>query len=312
MPFSNPSSSAPETQHDYIRTLESRLAARDKIISGLLEEMEIHRILLDESTDPIFMFQAGGKYLYVNRAFATGVGKPVEAIAGHNIHDVFTPDEAEKRLKALDWVFRNAKTLEIEVRVPTTTGDTFYITTIKPILNESQNVSSVICISKNITERKRMEQDLLQLSTHDALTGLYNRGYFQTELNRLQSGRHFPVGILVADMNNLKLVNDRHGHSVGDEVLRLIAHTMQHTFRAEDIVARIGGDEFAILLPQTGEAAAREAIARLRSNLAETENELASISIGLAIGEEHSDLAMVLREADHDMYREKLERRQAT
>ncbi len=140
MPFSSPSSSAPETQHDYIRTLESRLAARDKIISGLLEEMEIHRILLDESTDPNFMFQAGGKYLYVNRAFATGVGKPVEAIAGHNIHDVFTPDEAEKRLKALDWVFRNAKTLEIEVRVPTTTGDTFYITTIKPILNESQNV----------------------------------------------------------------------------------------------------------------------------------------------------------------------------
>lgn len=305
-----PTSNAPEIGQDYIRTLESRLAERDKIIASLLGEMENHRILLDEATDPIFMFQAGGKYLYVNKAFAHGVGKPVEAITGHNIHDVFTPDEAEKRLKALNWVFRNAKTLEIEVRVPTAAGDTFYITTIKPVFNELQKVGSVICISKNITERKRMEQDLLQLSTRDALTGLYNRGYFETELGRLQSGRHFPVGIILADMDNLKLVNDRYGHSVGDEILRLIAQTMQHTFRAEDIVARIGGDEFAILLPQTSEAAAREAVMRLRSNLTETENELASISIGLAMGEEHCDLAVTLREADQRMYQDKLERKQ--
>jgi diguanylate cyclase (GGDEF)-like protein/PAS domain S-box-containing protein len=266
--------------------------------------------LLDESSDPIFMFQADGQYLYVNRAFADGVGRKLEDIIGHKIWDVFPQDEADKRFAAVRWVFENRDTKVIEVRVPRADGDRFYITTAKPVFDEYGAVKNVICISKEITDRKRMEQELQYFSTHDALTGLFNRNYFDAEWERLQVSHLYPVGIVVADLDNLKQVNDRFGHSVGDRLIQNAARLLRQSFRAEDILARLGGDEFVVLLPKTDEAAALAAVARLRAHLAEQTEPHLSLSIGLAVGHEGSVLLDVLRQADHAMYQDKLGRKQ--
>jgi len=272
----------------------------------LREREEKYRLLLDESSDPIFMFDPDGRYRYVNKAFAEGVGKNLEDISGHTIWDVFPKDEADKRYTVVKWVFENGETRVIEVRVPRTDGDRFYLTTAKPVLNENRKVISVICISKEITERKRMEQELQYLSTHDILTGLYNRNFFDSELARLQLSRLFPIGIVVIDMNNLKITNDRYGHTAGDELIRKVAAELKKSFRAGDVIARIGGDEFAVLLVRTSEHGVAVAVNRLRASLQRYEDPLLSISVGFAVGEDSNYLPAAVRLADDRMYQDKM------
>ena len=296
-----------EALRQRLAELEARIAENLQTVDALQESERNYRILLDESSDPIFTFYPDGQYRYVNKAFADGVGRKLHEIIGKKIWDVFPKNEADKRYAAVKWVFENGLTKVIEVRVPKPDGDTYYLTTAKPILNEQDAVVSVICISKEITERKRMEQELQRLSTHDILTGLYNRNFFETEMARIQLGRLFPISIIVADVDNLKIVNDRYGHSAGDDLIRKVAQQLRHSFRAEDIVARIGGDEFGVLLPQTDEPTTQATVNRLRENLAKLGNPLLGLSIGLAIGRESSNLSDVLRLADNRMYQDKAE-----
>ena len=130
-------------------------------LKDALEKLRIsekhYRILMDESMDPTFSFYADGTYRYVNNAFAQGVGKKLDEIIGRQIWDVFEKDEADKRFAIVKKVFAEGKTEEIEVRVPLPSGDTYYLTTVKPILNDTGEVETVICTSKNITQRKLAE-----------------------------------------------------------------------------------------------------------------------------------------------------------
>ena len=282
------------SQEEYLQTIET-----------LQENIDKYRLLLDESSDPIFMFYKDGRYRYVNKAFADGVGKAADDIIEHSIWDVFPPDEAEKRFAVVKWVFEYAETRVIEVRVPRSTGDHFYITTVKPILDEQGKVVFAICISKEITERKRIEQKLLYLSTHDTLTGLYNRHFFESELSRLQISRLFPIGIVQVDLNNLKATNDRFGHAAGDQLIRQVADALRNSFRAGDIIARVGGDEFAVILVQTSERGMQAAVKRLHKNINDHQNDMLSIAVGMAVGEDDSYLPALVREADDRMYADK-------
>ncbi len=133
--------------------------------------------------------------------------------------------------------------------------------------------------------------------------------YFEEELARLGRGRQFPVSLIVADLDGLKGVNDNRGHAEGDKLIRRAAEVLQASVRAEDIVTRIGGDEFAILLPATNSAAAAQALARIHS-LIELNNKYyslpaLSLSLGSATGDSGSRRTDVLRQADDQMYVEK-------
>jgi diguanylate cyclase (GGDEF)-like protein/PAS domain S-box-containing protein len=278
-------------------------------ISTLRESEEKYRILLDESSDPIFAFKPDGEYRYVNKAFADGVGRDLKDIIHHKIWDVFPQEEADKRYTVVKWVFEHGETKVIEVRVPREDGDRFYITTVKPVFDTEGKVSTVICISKEITDRKRIEEELLHLSTHDILTGLFNRNFFEVELDRLQVSRNFPVSIVIADMDYLKGINDRFGHSAGDALLKKAAECMKRVFRAEDIIARIGGDEFAVLLPNTEMETAKEAVMRLKRVIKETGDSSLRLSIGIACSGPEGELTQVMRIADDRMYQEKMNHR---
>jgi diguanylate cyclase (GGDEF)-like protein/PAS domain S-box-containing protein len=134
--------------------------------------------------------------------------------------------------------------------------------------------------------RKRGEERLMYLSIHDPLTGLYNRAYFEDELARLERSRKFPVSVLVADLDGLKRINDQYGHAAGDQALCKAARLLQSAFRAEDGLARIGGDEFAVLLPMVNRKEAAEVIDRVRCLLDQQnqapEGPIFNISIGFA------------------------------
>lgn len=131
------------------------------------ESLKHSMVLLDESMDPTFSFYPDGTYRYVNKAFAAGVGKTPKEIIGRTIWDIFDRNEAEKRFAVLKKVFEEGETIEFEVRVPLESGDTYYLTTVKPVFSESGDVETVICTSKNITKRKLAEIALQK--EHDRL-----------------------------------------------------------------------------------------------------------------------------------------------
>jgi len=124
----------------------------------LKERGEKHRVLLDESSDPIFSFYPDGRYSYVNAAFARSFEKIPADIIEKTVWDVFPKDEADKRFSGVQGIFESGQEKIFEVRVPTPTGDLYMITTAKPIFDDQQQVVSVICISKDITARKRAEE----------------------------------------------------------------------------------------------------------------------------------------------------------
>jgi len=138
------------------------ITERKRAEEALRESEEKYRILLDESLDPVFSFYPDGTYRYVNRAFATGVGKPVDQITGKKIWEVFDKEEAEKRFSSLRMVFATGNEKVIEVRVPHPGGDRYYVTTIVPVKDENGAVVSAICSSKDITPRKQAEEALRQ------------------------------------------------------------------------------------------------------------------------------------------------------
>ncbi|MBW6474679.1 MAG: diguanylate cyclase [Anaerolineaceae bacterium] len=162
----------------------------------------------------------------------------------------------------------------------------------------------------DVTERKKVEVALEFRSTHDILTGLYNRQFFEQEIDRLQNSRIQPVSLLVMDMNGLKEINDTQGHAAGDEQLKVAAQVIRKAFRPDDIVARIGGDEFVIILPETNTNTAQKVVGRLKQiidefNQQNLKRNPISFAIGFASNESNPDLQSVLRNADRDMYIQK-------
>jgi diguanylate cyclase (GGDEF)-like protein len=171
------------------------------------------------------------------------------------------------------------------------------------------DLSKVIVSMLDITERQKAEKELKHMSTHDALTGLYNRAFFDEEMARLEKDRQTPVSIIMADMDDLKATNDRFGHAAGDKLLRRAAKLLKESFRTEDVVARIGGDEFAVLLPNSSMEAAKMTIERIQSNL-KMQNEVNPdlplyISLGVSTAEKDQPLIEGLKLADENMYLEK-------
>jgi diguanylate cyclase (GGDEF)-like protein len=156
-------------------------------------------------------------------------------------------------------------------------------------------------------------KELEKQSLRDNLTGLFNRNFFENEMERLATGRHTPIGIIICDLDGLKFINDTLGHQSGDHMLISVANILLRNFRSSDIIARIGGDEFAVLLPETAREVVEQILQRLRQALDDynsTEPSLPlSLSVGYAVEEgETIDMQDLFREADNRMYREKLQR----
>jgi diguanylate cyclase (GGDEF)-like protein len=170
-------------------------------------------------------------------------------------------------------------------------------------------------LEREITERQQAQAKLVELATTDSLTGLHNRRYFmETATQEFERARRYrmPLSLLMVDADRFKLINDRFGHHIGDEVLKTLAMIGQHQLREIDLFARLGGEEFAILFPQTDFVDARAAAERLRQAIAEhtvdTEQGLLNFTVSLGLASLNPvtvDLEDLLRQADIALYQAK-------
>lgn len=178
-----------------------------------------------------------------------------------------------------------------------------------PLYDEQGNKIGAIESLRNITRQKQDEERIRYLSYHDKLTGLYNRAFLEEEINRLDTDRQLPISIIIGDVNGLKLINDAFGHHDGDELLVSAASLLKQACREEDIIARWGGDEFAILLPQTSEEDAHQIYKRIKNSCRQAGSYPLQLSISLGMATKiynWQNIREILKEAEGRMYRNKL------
>jgi diguanylate cyclase (GGDEF)-like protein/PAS domain S-box-containing protein len=170
-------------------------------------------------------------------------------------------------------------------------------------------------IVHDISERKKTEEQLRYITFHDSLTGLYARSYFEEEMRRLDTRRSGTVGLIVCDLDGLKLVNDTLGHESGDQMLINAATIFKSCFRDSDIVARVGGDEFVVVIEDATNKGIEEACDRLKNGIRMNNEDHQGVPVSLSIGHAISSgptisMRELFKEADNNMYREKLHRGQ--
>lgn len=165
------------------------------------------------------------------------------------------------------------------------------------------------CSLIDITEERHYQEKTEYLSYHDQLTGLYNRRFFEEELRRLDSPRNLPLGIILADVNGLKLVNDAFGHHQGDRLLIETANVLKKSCRQDDVLARQGGDEFIILVPKTSELEIKNFIHRIEesTNQIGVEDLVLSVAFGFSVKKNTQEpIDTLIKKAEDQMYNNKL------
>lgn len=176
-------------------------------------------------------------------------------------------------------------------------------------MRNNQKIVGYIVQIQDMTEQNLAREKIENLSFRDQLTGLYNRRYYEQEIVRLDDERYYPLTLIMADVNGLKLTNDAFGHKAGDFLLQRISNILKNVCRDKDIVARIGGDEFVLLLPETDGKSASLIINRINTAIKneKTDNIILSISMGYAVKKEASEsIDEIFMKAEDEMYRHKL------
>lgn len=295
----------------------SRASRHAEMEQKLRESEEKYRLLFESANDGIFLLD---RYTAVdcNRRAAAMFGCSREELLGSSVERFIPPMQADGRFTKDILAEKGNRVLEgepelFEVTLNRCDGTAFeveislnYVT-----LHGRKMVQSIV---RDISERKKLEDWLRYINMHDKPTGLYNRNYFEEEMQRLQSGRFDPVGIVVCDVDGLKLVNDNLGHEAGDHLLVAAARVLIKCFRDNDVVARIGGDEFAVLLPDCGPQVVENACQRIKETLVDYRSSHPPIPISLSVGwavkkDNTQSMWEVFRSADNRMYAIKPENR---
>ena len=223
---------------------------------------------------------------------------------------LFTPESWKNLSTALEHTSTSGLPYEVELETVAVDGRHGWMWARGEALkNSNGDITELWGAAQDITERKKTESELLYLSYHDHLTQLYNRRFFEEELVRLDTVENLPLSVIMCDVNGLKLVNDSFGHDSGDALLRNAAKTIGNACRKGDLIARIGGDEFVVVLPRTS-AEETVRIANHIKELAAMER-VANIELSISYGYDTKttdvqSIVEIVANAENHMYRHKL------
>jgi diguanylate cyclase (GGDEF)-like protein/PAS domain S-box-containing protein/putative nucleotidyltransferase with HDIG domain len=267
--------------------------------------------------DSIFYSTPGMIYLYDDQSRLVRWNKKHEDITGYSAEELsemtlldwYKDDElSQKAVKeGISRAFKEGfGDAEADLQKKDGTTLPMYFTA-SPLNFEGKQYFTGIAI--DITERRRREAEIYHLSYRDQLTGLYNRRFYEEELIRLDTERNLPLTLVMGDVNGLKLINDSFGHVIGDRFLKKVAEVMVKGCRADDIVARLAGDEYVIILPKTDAFEAKQIIKRIKELSVKEKIDSIDISISFGYGTKYNvdeNIEEIFKIAEDNMYKKKL------
>jgi len=297
---------------------------RSQAIEALKRSEERHRLLADHATDVIWTMDLSGHFTYISPSAEKLTGFTVAELMQRPMRQLMTPGsyiQVKLQMK------KAAKALQSGESYPDYVGEVEQVckdghrvwseVKISGMYDAQGVLVGILGVNRDLTERRKIEERMRYMAQHDTLTGLPNRTLFSDRLHKaLQYAvRHQKtLALMLLDLNKFKPVNDTHGHAVGDLLLQQVAERLQHAVRSSDTVARIGGDEFIILLPQVDELQHATTVAdKIQQALAQPfDVHGLEIQIGCSIGlacypqDGETDLALS-KVADQRMYQQKAE-----
>jgi len=284
---------------------------------ALRESERKYRELVENANSIIMRMDPRGVITFFNEFAQRFFGFGEKDIIGKNIIGTIVP-ETETSGRDLTKLLHNICVSPDKYQINenenvTRSGQRVFVAwTNKAIYNDSGEFQGVLCVGNDITERKKAEEKLAYMSLHDPLTGVSNRAFFEQKMKIVQ----IPAGIIICDVDGLKLVNDTLGHDYGDRLLQAASSILKSCFRTHDVLARIGGDEFAVLVGMKNPGVISKIVRRLRASIDSYNAGDPAAPLSMSIGYATTDdatrgVAEVFKEADNNMYRDKMQRGQA-
>lgn len=283
---------------------------------ALKESEERYHLIADNISDIIWVRNITlNKYTYISPTVLPLTGYTPEEYISLRDEDIISPETLDNYKKFLrdslnefleDPEKQNIHYFEIQRKLKNGKLCWFELS-LRYRINKVNEIEAY-GVSRNIDERKQTEAEILYLSYHDILTGLYNRRFIEEEIHRLNTIRNLPFTFLIGDLNRLKLINDAFGHDKGDEFIKLAAAAIRSSCRPDDLIARWGGDEFLIALPKTSREDAVKIIERIQKKLEGYTIYLIPLSISFGVAtkmDPEESLLDIFRKADDEMYKAK-------
>ncbi len=297
-----------------------------KSVNGLLRRIEQeHRDVIDNREklratlqsvgDGVLSVDIDGRIQFLNPVAQKLTGWTLDEAMDRMVEDVFvivneyTQDTVPSPVRL---VFEKKEIVELANHTLLLAKDGRRIPiedTASPIRDMHGNIIGCVLVFRDFSERKERQRKIEYLSYHDQLTGLYNRRYFEDALKRLDTAENLPLSFIYADVNGLKTINDAFGHQCGDQMIQMVADVLKAACRPGDVAARIGGDEFIILMPGADEALVKGMVSRLRDEAERLQvmNISLSVSFGWSTKAQAEQSALdIMKKAEDYMYQRKI------
>lgn len=261
--------------------------------------------------DGVMVVDAHGMIEMLNGVAERLTGWTTKEAVGHHYKEVFVLSHEQPGFTIKDPIEDALLTNEVQelgnhAMLTSRNGASYYLEdSAAPIRDEQGNAVGVVLVFRDVTDKKEQRKKIEFLSFHDSLTGLYNRRYFEQEMQRVDDSGVLPVSIILGDVNSLKLTNDIFGHAFGDMLLEKVSEVLRNAFTSRDVIARWGGDEFVILMPGATAAQAEAAILAVTEAFSKEQIRAirGSISMGYATKTNKEEpIARVLATAEENMY----------
>lgn len=287
--------------------------SKHKLELRLIESENRLRTITDQMLDMVCQTNEKGIFHYVSPSYESVLGYKPAYLYGKSMLDFVHPKDLLRVKSQHRNYLKTSEVKKIELRYRHADGYYLWLAVIaNPILDNQGKIIGTVISSQDITTKKLQENELKLLRFKDSLTGLYNRNYFEENLDKINNSGQLPLSIIIADCNNLKKINDTFGHQQGDKLLKKVAEVLKQSCRKEDIICRLGGDEFLLFLPETTKEQASTICVSIKKNYENQDinNIPLGISLGVATKESvNQEIGEVLNLADINMYSDKLRKK---
>lgn len=293
-----------------INRIENAIILKDSLTFYRIEEM------LKQLPSNIYLKDNEGRYVFATKYWhhlKKPDDDPTWTIRGKTDPEIRKDKEnAEEALKKDLEIIKTGKGTSYTIEINESGKKEFLQIIKQPIFNDDGSVSGIVGLINDVTEFELLKKKLRERAITDEMTGIYNRAYFK-EFIRMHNNNCYPIGVISADCDGLKRINDTYGHMAGDEYIKAAVSLFKLVLPRESIVFRMGGDEFIIILPSTSREAAALIAEQLKSKekLFRIEGQQLSISFGISvINSTDDDFDMCVAESDRNMYIDKNNKKQ--